>query len=110
MTTYTDLTEDQKAALQAFTDTLRPALGQIARVFAVIQQLENAWAGSVGAVVTALDADTPIGTTTGLAGAQTLTREDLISWMGNLQAAAASFNSAPMQQAYIKAAGLVNTL
>lgn len=107
---YADLTADQKAQVQAFMDVYRPILGQVARIFAQVAGMENAWNGSISALVTGLDANAIVDTTTGLAGAAPLTRESIITTMGNFQQALASFNTDSMRQGYINAAGLSNTL
>lgn len=107
---YADLTTDQKAQVQAFMDVYRPILGQVARIFAQTAGMENAWNGSISALVTSLDAGAIVAAPTGLAGAAPLTRESVITTMGNFAAALASFNTDTMRQGYINAAGLSNTL
>ena len=109
MSTFTELTPDQQTATLAFMAAFRPLMGQAARLFNAIQGLENAWNANVSAAVTSLDAGTTIPDQTGLAGAQSLQREDLIGTMADLATALSTFNTAVNIAVYIRAAGLANT-
>jgi hypothetical protein len=109
-TGWASLTPAQQTSMQAYMDTFRPLIGQVARVFAAAQTMDAAWTGFIQPIVTAMGAGQPIETTTGLAGAQVLTTDMLSLAMADLEAALASYNALTNRQLYIAAAGLANTL
>ncbi len=95
--------------VQAFMDAYRPMMGAAARLLKQIQSLEDAWNGGVSALVAANPDPIP-DTTTGLAGAAPLTATEVTATMQDFAQALTGFNSDANRQAYIKAAGLANTL
>jgi hypothetical protein len=108
--TYDGLTSAQRAQVQVFLEALRPTMGELARLFARFERLEDAWSGSVAGIVTGLDAGAVITDDTGLAGAQHVTRESLVGTMADFSQALAAFNSDGNRARYIAYAGLPNTL
>lgn len=110
MASYDSLTDDQKAQVQAFMDVYRPLLGNIARMFTKIQQMDDAWTGGISAILDILDTGTVLQTTTGLNGAAPLVVDAVKGTIADLEAALAGFNTLANRQAYIRAAGLQNTI
>lgn len=95
--------------VQAFMDAYRPLLGATSRLLKQMQSVEDAWNGGVKDLVGA-DADPVSETTTGLAGAQSLTGAEVTATMADFSNALLAFNADANRQAYVKAAGLSNTL
>jgi hypothetical protein len=92
MAAYTDLTAEQQAQLQAFANIWRSHIGMIYSEFQKIENIESSWNASVSAMVTALDANTLIPNTSGLAGAGGVTRETMIASLTDFATALASYN------------------
>lgn len=110
MTTYAELTDAERAAIQAYMDVHRALMGEVARVFAKIVRATDAYDATVAGAFAKLDPDSPLGTTTGLAGAQTLTSTQVAGTVADLKQALAAFYSDEKRRNYIRAAGVGNTL
>lgn len=96
--------------IQAFMDAYRPLLGQVARLFNTIQRLEDAWTGGLEKQFSGMEQGEAMPVTSGLAGAAPLTPAEIIATMVDLSQALAAFNAPENRQAYIRAAGLANTI
>ena len=107
---YTELSEIERAAIQSYMDVHRPLLGEVARVFARIGRAIDAFDATVAAAFAKLEPDTPIGATTGLAGAQPLTNTQVSGTVNDFRQAVAAFNTDEKRRNYIRAAGIANTL
>lgn len=104
------LTPDQQAQLASFMDACRPLMGEVARIFARLAHLEDAWSGGIGAIVNLLDDGQIVDVPTSLAGAQPVTKESVVQTMSDFGQAMALFNNDANRQRYIAFAGLQNTM
>lgn len=103
---YAALTTDQKTLVQAFMDAFRPVMGELARNLSKQTTLIDVYASGVSALIDGLDPGEPILTTTGLAGAQGLLREDVQTFMQVLGVLTGTYDTAPTRSTYIKIAGI----
>lgn len=107
---YAALTSDQKALCQSFMDSFRPIFGAFARDLEKMQVMKDFYATGVDAAINSLDAAALIGTTTGLAGAQTLAKEDIQTYMNVVSVLLANYNTDGPRQTFIKIAGISATM
>jgi len=101
--------ETRDEAVVAFTREMRAAMGELARVLAQLAELRLAYWGYIKPL---LDKSTPGETIvdgSGLAGAAPLDGKALADLMAYVEQALA-LNTEQHRQAYIRAAGLGNTL
>jgi hypothetical protein len=110
MASFSALTADQQGQVLAFMTLLRPNCGELARACNHGSAMDSVWQTTVSALVTSLDAGTAIPDDTGLAGAVTLVREDVLGLMTAIEALLSSANTSAARAEYIKAAGIVNTV
>lgn len=78
MAAYTDLTDAQKAQLAALERNTRGWLNSLAALLVQARALDAAWAASNGgdSIVGSLDAAEVVPNSSGIAGAQNLTKEE----------------------------------
>jgi len=109
MTTYATLTDAERATVNAFMTAYRPLMGQVSRMLAAAQGVIDAYDAGAGALISGLDANSTVADPTGLAGAQAVAREDIVTAISDLSTVIGAYNTAAKRQSRIKAAGLVNT-
>ena len=114
---YQDLTPEQQASVQALSQVLRPLAGEFARLLAKFEVATSYYVGNVETMIAGLDASDPIPNTSGLAGAQDLTKEQFVNLMGYLIVSSAtpdgssgSFNTNYHRALYAQACGPENLL
>ena len=107
---YAELSDAERASLQAYMDVHRPLLGEVARVFARIVRATDAFDATVADALAKLDDGAVVETASGLAGAQALTKSQIVGTVGDLKQALGAFYTAEKRQNYIRAAGVANTL
>ena len=80
MATYDSLTQDQKDQLAALERNTRGWLNGLARLLVEARALDAAWAASNGgdAIVAGLDVGAVVPNSSGIAGAQNLTKEEWV--------------------------------
>lgn len=80
MALYADLTQEQKDQLAALERNTRGWLNSLATLLAQARALDAAWAASNGgdALVASLDAGQVVPNSSGIAGAQNLTKEEWV--------------------------------
>jgi hypothetical protein len=90
---------------------MRSLTGELARLMDRMASVQVAWTNTVAALVTSLDAGSIVPDNTGLAGAQPMTREEVIT-MGstNFANALTTFNSAGARALYVKTVGPLNAV
>jgi len=110
MTAFTALPPDQQGQILAFMSAIRPSIGLLARTRNAFAQMDTAWITTVLAEITALDAGAIIPDPTGLAGAAPLTREDVLNAMSSVEAFLLANNTTARRAAYIRIAGITNTI
>ena len=114
---YEDLTQEQQASIQALSQVVRPLTGEFAKLLAKFQVAVSYYVGNVETILAGLDASDLIPNTSGLAGAQDLTKEQFVNLMGYLIASSAtpdgssgSFNTNYHRALYVRAAGPENIM
>lgn len=103
---YSDLTAPQKDLIQSFMDSFRPVMGEFARTLSKMTAVVDFYAGGTSVLIDGLDAAEPILTVTGLAGAQTLAKEDIQTFMSVLGVLLNAYDQAATRSTYIKIAGI----
>lgn len=114
---YADLTTEQKASVDAMLALVRPLSGELARLLEKFQAVVSYYSGNVETILgTLLDADA-IPNQTGLAGAQSMTKAEVVTLVGYLITACAtpdgssgSYNTNFHRSLYAKAAGPDNLI
>lgn len=91
-------------------DTFRPVFGAFARDLERMATMNDFFATGVSAAIASLDAGASIDTTTGLAGAQVLVREDVQTYMNVVAILLANYNTDGPRQTFIKIAGINATM
>ena len=112
---YASLTEEQRESVDALCVMVRPLAGELARTLEKFQGVTSYWTGNVETILGALQSSDVIPNTTGLAGAQGLTKAELTNLIGYMITASAtadgasgSYNSNYHRSLYAKAAGPIN--
>lgn len=110
MATYAQLTDEQKSILQDWINFVRATCGEQARANNHIDVANVQYGAQVQAIINSLDAETLLPNTSGLAGAGSVTKEELSSVFANLQGLIASYNTLGLRQAFAKLAGPQNLI
>lgn len=84
MASYESLTAEQKQAIQDLANPVRSADSLVSRVMILGQAISASWNGGVSDLVNSLDDGEVIPNTSGLAGAQGVSKADLINSVGYL--------------------------
>ena len=108
MAAFSALTADQQSQLLGFMPVLRAGIAELAKVCNHGARLDQTWTAGIKAIVASLDAGTVIPDTTGLAGAASLTSDDLNAMMTAIEQGLAVLDTAAQQAAYLKAVGAAN--
>lgn len=112
MATFDGLTAEQKAQLQSMVnELLRPAMGELARVCNHLAALDTNY-NALGSGILALldDNDVVVTNESGLAGAASLTKGDIITMVAYAQGVLTNYNTTGHRQNFAKAAGAANLI
>ncbi len=104
MATYDSLSAEDKAVVQNVVNLMRAGAGEIGRVFNHYQAIAND-TNATGLVVS-IDAGETIPNTSGLAGADDMTRAELVSMWTDFVAMRSTYDIAANRAAWSKAAGI----
>lgn len=109
--TFEKLTPEQQALVSTWVAVkFRPTVAAMARAFSALAALDlEDWQPTVALLVTGLDAGIVVPDQTGLAGAQTLISDDIVSLMTTIEALLQVQNKMSNRAQYNKIAGIVNT-
>lgn len=117
MPVYNDLTADQKAAVDNLSALVRDTVSKLAKVCNAGRAVSAGYVGNVESILATLDSGAVIPNTTGLAGAQPMTRSELVTVIGYLMVmsetadgASGSLNTNYHKSLYAKACGPVNLI
>lgn len=111
MATYASLTPEQKDIVAGLTVQLRAFAGEFAKTNVKAQVLVDDWNSQVQAIVSSLDAGEVIPNLSGLAGAASVTKEELTSLVAtSLVNLLGTYNTAAARQLYVKLAGPSNVI
>ena len=110
MPTYDDLSNEDKAVVDAYVNALRARYGsEWAKVCNGFEDLENLWGSGVSTIIAGLDAGSTIPNRSNLNGAQALLKEEVESYTANSQNHNSTYNTLGFRQTRSKAAGPINT-
>jgi len=114
---YADLTTEQKDAVQALCQLVRPLSGEFGRLLEKFQAVVAYYTGNVETVLSELQLSDEIPNTSGLTGAQSLTKEQFVNLIGYMIVASAtpdgssgSLNTNYHRALYAKACGPSNLI
>lgn len=112
MATYASLSDEDKAVVDNFTNILRAACGEAARLMNHLDALKND--ANAISIFGTMDAAEPLPNMSGLAGADTMTKTELQGIYNNFNVGASSMltvhNIAANRQAWTKACGIANMI
>lgn len=106
---FDDLTVEQQAVLADYVRLLRSWCGEQARTNNHADALNNGYA-QVQAILALLDNDDLITDASGLSGAMTLTKAEIVSLTAHMQGVLTNYNTAGHRQMWAKAAGPSNLI
>src|SRR5512138_759348 len=106
---YNDLTAEQKAVLGEYTRMLRAWAGEQARTNNHAEALNDDYA-QVQAILDLLATSDVIADDSGLAGAASLTKAEVVSLTATYQGVLTNYNTAGQRQLWAKAAGPGNLI
>lgn len=114
---YADLTVEQKASVQAMCQLVRPLSGELGRLLEKFQAVVSYYSGNVETILGELQASDDVPNESGLAGAQDLTKEQLVNLVGYMitmsatpDGSAGSYNTNYHRALYAKACGPGNLI
>ena len=104
---YVDLTDEEKSVIEAWERNMRGFVNGLARNLNEARALQAAADASGGPreIVTGLDAGQEIPNSSGIAGAQDMTKQEWAAIVGILDAFITAHDTATVRQNFAKAAG-----
>jgi hypothetical protein len=109
MPTFDTLTQSQQDSVSAHLLQVRAIAGELARLLNKADALNMAWINTIYGLVTPLDTASIVLDSTGFAGAQPLTREDVLAHGDNIGKLLANHNTGALRALYVKTVGPTNT-
>ena len=110
---YAELTPEQKEAVDALTTFIRGQSGQFAQLLTAGRAIASAYVGNVETILSQLAPSDEIPNTSGLDGAQPLTKEQLVNLIGYYlvmsdpaDGASGPYGSNYHRALYVRAAGI----
>lgn len=110
METYDSLTSEHKAILADYVNNLRAWCGEQARANNHADASETAYRSFVSVLLDSLDGTEIIPNDSGLSGAQSLTKDEIITLISHQQNILSGFNLSTFRQAWAKATGSSNLI
>jgi hypothetical protein len=107
---YADLTAEQKATLQSFVQLIRSWSGEQARVNNHGDAANTVYNYGASEILALLGNDDVIPNTSGLDGAQSLTKAHVVSITSHVQGILAAYNTSAHRGLWSQAAGAVNMI
>lgn len=108
--TYDELTNEQKSVLQDWLNVLRALAGEQARTNNHAAAVDVAYGSQIQDILTALDAGEVLPNTSGLAGAQGLPKEEVISVVAHFQGIRTNYDTTGHRQLWTKLCGTANMI
>ena len=108
MATYASLSASDKAVVQSTVQLIRAVSGSTARTFNSLKAIADD--SNAIALITSIDAGDTIPNESGLAGADDMTRSEIVSIWNDFTTMKASHDTAGNRAAWSKAAGAPNLL
>ena len=109
MATWANLTAEQRDVYSVWERDLRAVAGEFQRLLDKMADLETVWDGQILSVLAALDDNTVVPNSSGLAGSESLNSDSEAAVIrADFDAILTTYNTAAKQQLRGKAAGLAN--
>lgn len=103
------LTEEEEQVVKVFVDQLyRPALINLVGGLNLLAGMKEEWTNRVQSLFAKVGTDDLVPNESGLAGAEALSKAEILSQLGNLQTLLTSYNTAALRATYAQAIGGVN--
>ncbi len=106
---YADLTTEQKATLDDWTNQTRAILGEFAKVCNHADAINIVYNGSIAAILAELSESDVVDNKSGLAGAQSMTKDEIVTCISYIQGFL-QYNTDAHRGNIAKACGLVNLI
>ena len=110
MAAFGSLTGAQQTSVLNHMLNMRALVGQLSRLAVQIDSVSTAWANTNQALVTSLDAASIVPDASSLAGAQLLTREEVLTMGTNFSNFLATYNTQAARNLYVKTVGPLNAV
>lgn len=110
MASYTELTSEQQELLQAFLNFARAWVGEQARAFNHADVAKDAYTSQIASIMAQLDAGSVLPNSSGLDGAQSITKEELGAVVTAINGMLTSYNTTAIREAWTKLCGLTNMI
>ena len=117
MATYASLTQEEKDLLKSYTNFIRAWAGEQARTNNHASASNDDWNAQISTIVNSLDPGEIIPNESGLDGAASLTKEEVISLtshteniLTDMSTHTSGFNTAALRQLWTKATGSPNMI
>jgi len=107
---YADLTTEQKTQLNDWLSIVRPMLGELGRLCNHFEIAKDAHASHISAILGELSGTDIIPNTSGLAGATSITKNQLVEILTDAIAIITANNTSAKRQLYGLFAGAINML
>ena len=107
---YADLTTEQKSVLDEWLNQLRATMGELARVNNHLEVADDAYNGQTSAILNELQGSDLVPNAGGLAGAQSLTKDEVVTMVSYAQGILTNYNTSGHRQNFGKAAGSANLI
>lgn len=106
MTTYNNLTAEQKKNLKDFSTVVRPLAGQIGKLMLTFKDAILTYNAIIKPIIDSLDAGEIIPNETGLSGAQPVDKQILVDFINAISQVESGFNTDANRSDWIKLAGI----
>jgi hypothetical protein len=110
MAQYSDLTPQDKQALDNYLQFARPLMGELARMLNKFGAINSDWTNTAQAIVATLDAGAEVPNSTGLSGANAVTKEDIQAVATLISQAITAYENQTNRDRWAKAAGAINVV
>lgn len=107
---YQDLTTEEKKVLDDYANFIRPLAGEVARAFNHVTAAIHAYHSQVDDALRKLQPTDTIPNTSGLAGAGTIDKQSIESFLANLKQAKLAFDNDANREMWAQFAGAQNTI
>ena len=107
---YADLTAEQKSVLDEWLNNLRASKGELARVNNHLEVSNDIYNGQALAILGELAGADEIPNAGGLAGAESLTKDQTVTLVSYAQGILTNYNTGPHRQNFGRAAGGANLI
>lgn len=106
MTTYNNLTAEEKKNLKEFATIIRPLAGQVGKLMLTFKDTILTYNSIIKPIIDSLDTGEIIPNETGLAGAQPVDKQIIVDFITAITTVETGFNTDTNRSDWIKLAGI----